>query len=465
MTTPILVGDGIVDRNPLRSLGARSLNFQYGKICIGQITSVNTTSGIVRVRFPFLTEDKNCHIKVEGLFANRFSSSWSRIMPQTGSLVLCGFDHSNNAYILSSSLYFSDNETDNYNNTQKLYKKLSLSKQRGDLHNNDWRILNEGELDARSSGGCYYHMSSDGIYTLSSEKTILQLIRDRNEALFEADLLRSLSTFSTFRFGDVKRFTSSTDINDSLISDNIHNHEFSYRLRGTAPEETLANNIFSYRSGNVFNWSNKEIVSSENDFPVRLKIQSYRGIDSTSRPTFDLEVDSEGNTSINTNSNNTIFSINTGEVSISSDSRFTIDSNGSVSVSTNSDISLSSAGEFSVTSQGPTSIEAPSVALGLAAQSGGVVLGPGLSAALATAAGQFTAQSLELNRSATTLASTLASTAGPPNPGTNLALISQMIAIISQIATSSGVNASALTTLANQANASPVTSGTVTSSL
>lgn len=466
----ILYGNGIVNRNPLAKLQARNSEYQYGSLVIGQITTVNKRTGIVNVRFPFLSEEKECHIKVEGFYANRFSSSWTRVMPQSGSLVLCMFDHDNNAYIISSSLYFQDNDVQIGNPTQKMYYALTRSKERDDSHNVDWRILEEGEIDGRSSGGCYYHLSANGIYSMYAGKTFFKLIRERNEAKFDADLLRSESSFSTFRFGDVKRKTNVSESFDSaVVDDSVLNHEFSYRLRGRAPTEAAAPRIFSFRSGNVYNWNNKTITSSDRSSPVRLKIESYRGTDSTTPPTFDLQVDASGNVALNTDQSGTLFSINTGEVSITSSLDFSINSTGKLSVTTaqtasissTSNFSITSGGTYSMTSTGSATIQAPTVAIG-AAPAGGVVLGPGLSTIMNTAASVFTAQSGIVVPLAASAASAAAAAVSPPNPVANSIAITQLAAAVSALAAASTATGAAMTTMATSAASAPVTSATVT---
>jgi hypothetical protein len=414
---------------------------------------------------------------MDAFYANNFSSSWIRAMPQTNSMVLVFFDHNNHAYIIGSSMIYNDNDQQVDHPINKMYYALTRSKENGDnenLRNNDWRVLKEGEIDGRSSGGCYYHLSADGVYSMYAGKTFFKLIRDRNESKFDADLLRSESSFSTFRFGDVKRKTNASESFDSaVVDDSVLNHEFSYRLRGRAPTEAAAPRIFSFRSGNVYNWNNKRITSSDRGSPVRLKIESYKGTDPKTPPTFDLQVDASGNVALNTNQSGTLFSINTGEVSITSSLDFSINSTGKLSVTTaqtaslksTSNFSITSGGTYSMTSTGSATIKAPTVAIG-AAPSGGVVLGPGLSTIMNTAASVFTAQSavfapfLLAQNTAVQLATS------PPNPGSNLAAIQALNATVTALTTSiSATLGGAMTAMATSAASAPVTSATVTASL
>lgn len=472
----ILCGNGIVNRNPINSLNLRNEAFQYGRIALGQIKTINKRTGVAQVLLPFLGEIKDCHIKMDAFNANNFRSSWIRAMPQVNSMVLVFFDHSNNGFIIGSSMFYNDNDTVVDNPVNKMYYNLTRSKEREEDRNVDWRILEEGELDGRSSGGCYYHMSSEGIYTILSGKTIMKIIRDRNELSVDADLLRSLSSFSTFRFGDVKRKTTPNDLTDStVVNDSVLNHEFSYRLRGRAPTEAAAPRIFSFRSGNVYNWNNKTIASSDRGSPVRLKIESYRGTDSTTPPTFDLQVDASGNVALNTDQAGTLLSINTGEVNVTNSLDFTINSTGQISVTTAQSASLTSTSNFSITSggtftmrsTGSATIQAPTVAIGAPTQSGGVVLGPGLAAAMTAAAAAFTAAGGTLATSAGSLAAsvTAASSSGlPPSPVSNLVFITQITALLQQFAATQTANGTALNTMATTTAASPATSATVTAS-
>lgn len=465
--------NNVVNENPGRTLQTRNSHFQYGRICVGQIQSINTRTGIATVLIPFLAEVKKCHIKMDAFYANNFNSSWIRAMPQTNSMVLVFFDHNNHAYIIGSSMIFNDNDQQVDHPINKMYYALTRSKENGDnenLRNNDWRVLKEGEIDGRSSGGCYYHLSAEGVYSMYSGKTFFKLIRDRNEAKFDADLLRSESSFSTVRFGDVKRKANASESFDSsVVDDSVLNHEFSYRLRGRAPTEAAAPRIFSFRSGNVYNWNNKTITSSSRNSPVRLKIESYRGTDPTTPPTFDLEVDASGNVSLNTDPAGTLLSINTGEVDITSSLDFSINSTGQIQVTTaqsasftsTTDFSITNGGNFSINSTGPATIKAPTVAIG-AAPAGGVVLGPGLASIMNTAAGVFTAQSGIISPLAAAAAGAAAAAAVAPNPGSNAAAITQLAAAVQALAAASAATGTAMTTMATSAASAPVSSATVT---
>jgi len=473
---PDILG-GVVNTNPSDGLNLRNSFYQYGRICLGQIKSIDTRTGIANVVIPFLAESKKCHVKMDAFFGSGFSSSWVRAMPQVNSMVLVFFDHVNNAYIIGSSMFYNDNDQAVDNPINKMYYALTRSKEENDgdnRRNNDWRILREGELDGRSSGGCYYHLSASGIYSMYAGKTFFKLIRDRNEAKIDADLLRSESSFSAIRFGDVKRKASPNEQSDSaVVDDSTLNHEFSYRLRGRALTEAAAPRIFSFRSGNVYNWNNKTIASSNRESPLRLKIESYRGTDPTTPPTFDLQVDASGNVAINTEPSQTLFEINTGEVSVNSYLDFTINSTGKISVTTaqtadfrsTSNFSINSGGTFSMTSTGSATIKAPTVAIG-ATPAGGVVLGPGLSSALSAAAGVFNGQGAVFAPLLTAQSAAVGAAALVPNPGSNLAAIQALNATVAALTTSiSSTLGGAMSTLATSAGSAPVTSGTVTASV
>lgn len=397
----------------------RDGKFQYSRLQICQIESINTRTGEILVKIPQLSETRRCHVKIDGFTADGFRSSWFRTVPKVGSTVLVFFDHQNNGFILSSSMFSLDSDDQVNNPVNKLYYTLTRLREEGDNSYNDWRELRQGEIDARSSGGCYLHMSDNGILSLISGKTIFKINKNRNELSVDADTLRSSSSFSEFRFGEVKRKATATDIRDNPVSDTVSNHEMSYRLFTRSVSQETSPVLASSRIGNVWDWDSPVPSVSGEGFPLRIKNESYLASSPGENPTYSFEVDAVGNVSMNTSQVNTTFSVSTGSTVMNNSLNFEINASGQVTQTSGTAYNVNAGTSYDVTASVSASIRAPTVSLGASPDSG-VVLGVGLQSQLTAVATTFTAAQQSL----------LSATVGTPPQ--NAAAIAQIIAAIAQ---------------------------------
>lgn len=284
--------------------------WQYlNRIYLAQIVVVNKTKGTinVEVRDGLIMERKELEIPWtafsfdgatdgDGNLVNAWKSSWMRYMPHVGDLVYIGFGPHSEARVLGMAT-----GAGQYDVWRKERQKNPSKVPVG-----DWRVLNSGEWDMRSSGGAYIFGATSGELLLSAGPMVrARLDKANDEGRLEAQLWQMGGAGSHIKIGDVKRTihpTSTTPFKESTvaITPPLAMKEWTIHLENPLPEPTL---ICDEQFGAVYsNLGTPEMGSINPASFVRHRRKIYSSGTFSTSPVpisvFASEIDSSGNAKI-----------------------------------------------------------------------------------------------------------------------------------------------------------------------
>lgn len=176
-----------------------------GQIVAGSIDSAKGTCSVITLDGYGTQPYENLELPTIACSISRikgFGSSWIRYMPQDNDFVLLAFGPNSEPRIVGYASFPSREGAPGYNEQITTMKAQRAS----EVPYADLTELKNGELDMRSSGGAYLHLSNRGSLLLSGGPRVnLRLNKSRNETRGESGLWVLGSGGSFIRCGDVKR--------------------------------------------------------------------------------------------------------------------------------------------------------------------------------------------------------------------------------------------------------------------
>jgi hypothetical protein len=213
---------------------------------------------------------------------NPESSSWIRVMPQIGDIVLINFDPNGTPYIVSYSCV--DYET---------IQNLSSSDYPGFI----FRQLKQGEIDIRSSGMAGLYLSRGGFCRTYAGNQYRTLFKGTMQETASLGLSLTVSDNTVVRIGDAKRKKTPLSLTESLVTDSksLQCKEVDFKISQSVGPLELP--VCRWSVGNVIDSTltgGKELKL--NGVPIRhyLRIHDLTGL----LTTYQEAIDYKGNASV-----------------------------------------------------------------------------------------------------------------------------------------------------------------------
>lgn len=220
---------------PAHRGGTQAREFLLGRVHIGQVTTVNTKAGTMKVALRGTQLDVTVPIPTT-LHMGRATSAWQRYMPTELDFVLIAFDAVDQAVVVGNYVWGASELASSADAIPQYiggYAAAADAKAAGVAGFREFVELKRGEWDMRSSGGAYMHGSAGGVLSLYAGTTAWRLRKSDNEIQGEGGLVRTVSDSSVLRFGDVKRKLLPTDFSETKIVGS--NKEYSVHVSQALP--------------------------------------------------------------------------------------------------------------------------------------------------------------------------------------------------------------------------------------